>query len=896
MTEPQIIRLAANATVAKLIGASKTAVNKVSELLSYAVEGAAFAQSFGANKWDGRSSFYARRTDSFPAGFVHMVHATLVNDGHKVQIIKHPAPAPQGPASPVVDEFGNDDPRYDFQMTALRQVEKHHRGILQVATGGGKCLGRDTPILMYDGSIKMVQDVIVGDLLMGPDSKSRNVLSICAGVDPLYRVTPTKGEPYVVNNAHILSLKKTSRGFRGLKRDGEKYPKGGIVNINVEDYLTKNKTFHHTHKGWRTGVDFASASALPIDPYFVGLLLGDGSINGTVSLTTADSEMVTEVERQAAIWGLKVMPYSKTKSINEAKTYHLTAGRSGGKSNPLTSALRDVGLGAGAKFVPHIYKTASREDRLQLLAGLLDTDGYYDGKCLYLTLKCERLMNDAIFIARSLGFAAYKKAVKKTCCNNGKVGDYFSTVISGDLDQIPVRLDRRKANPRLQKKNHLVSGLKIEAIGEGEYFGFQIDGDSLFLLGDFTVTHNSKVAKLVVARYRRMTLFLTTRGILMYQMADGFKEAGFNVGYIGDGLFRPTRSVNVGMVQTFVARLEVPDLNGEIRNAVRQDAETREKLHKKGLPAGAVASREEFVRIGTERFNEKTRTRAQTIKLLEMFEVVIGEEAHEAGGNSYYEILRHCKNAHVRVALTATPFMRAGAEDNMRLMAAFGPILLRVSEKELINRGILATPYFRFVDSKPHPKLRKTSPYQRAYQLGYLENSFMLDDIVKEATRAAELGLPVMTLIQRTSHGDTLAKLMREAGLRVEFIHGENDQVERKRALTRLKRGEIDVLIGTTILDVGVDVPAVGLVQLAGGGKAEVALRQRIGRGLRAKKNGPNVCFVSDYSTLINICISDHTRQRRQIIKDTEGFGAQVLEPGRDFDWSMFKKSSRVAA
>lgn len=544
MTEPQIIRLAANATVAKLIGAPKSTINKVSELLSYAVEGASFTQTFGAGKWDGRSSFYARRSDSFPAGFVHMVHATLVNEGHKVQIIKHPAPAPLGVESPVVDEFGNDDPRYDFQLKALRQVEKHHRGILQVATGGGK----------------------------------------------------------------------------------------------------------------------------------------------------------------------------------------------------------------------------------------------------------------------------------------------------------------------------------------------------------------SKIAKLIVARYRKMTLFLTTRGILMYQMADGFKEAGFNVGYIGDGLFRPTRGVNVGMVQTFVARLEEPDLNGELRNVVKQDAAAREKASKKGLPAIPAITRADIVKIGTERFNEKTKIRNQTIKLLEMFEVVIGEEAHEAGGNSYYEILRHCKNAHIRIALTATPFMRAGAEDNMRLMAAFGPILLKVSEKELINRGILATPYFRFVDSKPHPKLRKTSPWQRAYTLGYMENPYMLDDIVKEAKRAAALHLPVMTLIQRTSHGDALVKLMRASGLRVEFIHGDDDQDARKRALGRLRRSEIDVLIGTTILDVGVDVPAVGLVQLAGGGKAEVALRQRIGRGLRAKKVGPNVCFISDYSTPINSHLTDHTRTRRKIIEDTPGFGENILPPGKDFDWGQFEKSSRKVA
>src|SRR5207237_102652 len=148
------------------------------------------------------------------------------------------------------------------------------------------------------------------------------------------------------------------------------------------------------------------------------------------------------------------------------------------------------------------------------------------------------------------------------------------------------------------------------------------------------------------------------------------------------------------------------------------------------------------------RYDNNVAMRERALKLLAIFEVVIGEEAHEAGGNSYYEILEHCKNAHIRVALTATPFMRDSAEDNMRLMAAFGPKLLVVSEKLLIDRGILAKPFFKYVESKPHEKLRKSSPWQRAYELGYTKNPHMVGDIVRDAKRAASLGLPVLTLIQ----------------------------------------------------------------------------------------------------------------------------------------------------
>ena len=85
------------------------------------------------------------------------------------------------------------------------------------------------------------------------------------------------------------------------------------------------------------------------------------------------------------------------------------------------------------------------------------------------------------------------------------------------------------------------------------------------------------------------------------------------------------------------------------------------------------------------------------------------------------------------------------------------------------------------------------------------------------------------------------------------------------------------------------DVPAVGMVILAGGGKAEVALRQRIGRGLRAKKTGPNVAFIVDFSDTFNKKLKEHALERRRVVESTKGFGENILKEGEDFDYSVFK-------
>lgn len=354
----------------------------------------------------------------------------------------------------------------------------------------------------------------------------------------------------------------------------------------------------------------------------------------------------------------------------------------------------------------------------------------------------------------------------------------------------------------------------------------------------------SRIAKLCFARIARPTLFLTTRGILMHQMAASFRDLGRAVGVIGDGEFTPKQGVNVGMVQTIISKLKGPEEDDDAETAARKSAE-----------------------------------KARIIKILEFFEFVILEEAHEVSGNSFYEILKHCKNAHYRLALTATPFMKESQEANMRLQACSGPVAIHISEKMLIDRGILARPYFKYIKLKEKPeKLYKSTPWQRAVEVGIVQNELRNKHVVAETIRAIRYGLTTMILVQRQDHGEIINQMLTRAGVRSRYIFGKHEQDERQAALKALKRGDIDVLIGSTILDVGVDVPAVGMVILAGGGKAEVALRQRIGRGLREKKNGtPNVCFIVDFTDDFNNHLKDHAKQRLHIVKSTDGFGENIV-------------------
>lgn len=430
----------------------------------------------------------------------------------------------------------------------------------------------------------------------------------------------------------------------------------------------------------------------------------------------------------------------------------------------------------------------------------------------------------------------------------------------------------------------------------------------------------SRIARMAVAAIRRTTLFITTRAVLLHQMREGFEKDGHKVGVIGDGELKARTGVNVAMVQTLVARLEEKTVEGEVDRILSLEAAAenrkiearRAKLKELKVPLLKVNTELAALRKELEARRRKPEVllaevkasvkkhmalREKTIRFLEQVEFVIGEEAHEAGGNSYYDIVRFCKNAPYRLALTATPFMRADAESNMRLMACFGSIGIVVSEKMLIDRGILATPYFKYVSTAAPAAVKRSSAWQRAYKFGIVEAKERNRAIAFEAIRAVRHGLPVMILVQRKDHGAILEKALRSVGIRTRFIQGESENDERREALAQLRSGELQVLIGSTILDVGVDVPAVGMVILAGGGKAEVALRQRIGRGLREKKGGvANICFIVDFTDIYNGYLKEHAMTRRQIVESTPGFAERIIAAGADLPYHLLAVAPAAAA
>lgn len=353
------------------------------------------------------------------------------------------------------------------------------------SNGAGKCHGINTPILMFDGSIKLVQDIIVGDLVMGDNSTPRKVLELHRGSDNLYEIVPKKGDSFVVNESHILVLKIANylrkNAYNFCKSEDDYYK------ISVKDYLKQSNHFKNLMKLCRKEVNFSHKKA-KIDPYILGLWLGDGHKNNS-GLTNCDKAVIESWLNEAKLRNLKVTRH------NTKFSYFIVSQRRNIDINSLLMDLKYYNL-LYNKHIPNDYKMNSRKNRLQLLAGILDTDGHLDKSGFEFVNKNERLANDVVFLARSLGFAAYiNKCIKK--CQTGAEGEYYRVYISGDCSKIPTRINYKKSPKRKINKDVLNVGFTVKPLGKGDYYGFTVDGNNLYLLGDFTVSHNSTVADII---------------------------------------------------------------------------------------------------------------------------------------------------------------------------------------------------------------------------------------------------------------------------------------------------------------------------------------------------------------------------------------------------------------
>lgn len=404
-----------------------------------------------------------------------------------------------------------------------RKDETPRRALLLYGAAG--CHAKGTEILMCDGSTKKVEEVVVGDLLMGPDSQPREVLNLVRGKDKMIKINPTKGEPFIVNENHMFHFAKCSFNKDLKKRE----------NMTFKEYRSLSDYKKSELKLLRSAVEFSNKE-LPIDPYILGSWLGDGHSEST-RITSMDFEILKAWENYSISLGLK---FKFVANKGKASTYSITSGNGSKKGiphaliNSFQTNLRKLNL-INNKHIPIQYLTSDRNQRLELLAGLLDTDGslHHNGYD-YISVR-ESLTDGIIFLARSLGLSAYKTITNKKCTNNGKINTYYRVNINGDTNIIPCKVPRKKAKLRTQKKSVLKTGFTFEELPEDNFYGFTLDKDHLYLTADFTIHHNcgkstaiAKICEKYIAGGDTLVMIWPTDKYEAYHVKDLVKRFNYD--------------------------------------------------------------------------------------------------------------------------------------------------------------------------------------------------------------------------------------------------------------------------------------------------------------------------------------------------------------------------------
>lgn len=298
-----------------------------------------------------------------------------------------------------------------------------------------------------------------GMMLLGSDAKPQELKGIQTRAALAFEVRPRTGEPFVIGaDQRILAFSE--------RQEPLFLPAGDLFEFTPH--------FQRSFSWPKTAIDFPKRE-LPLDPYFLGLLLGDGCFRkATICLTTPDTEIIEALYTIAADyqWPVSVAPLAH----NRASGYYFKRPAKGSPSlRQILSALGLFQHTSRTKFIPKAYLFADRVSREALLAGLLDTDGSLQRHTYDYQTASVQLAEDIAFLAHSVGLYVVRGAA---LCTKGIVARLY---LHGDFSRIPVRIRRKIASPR---RPPFRARFKLKPVGIQQVAYLDI---ASYLQGDCTV-------------------------------------------------------------------------------------------------------------------------------------------------------------------------------------------------------------------------------------------------------------------------------------------------------------------------------------------------------------------------------------------------------------------------
>ena len=376
---------------------------------------------------------------------------------------------------------------FDWQARIVQWALRRGRAAIFAECGLGKGLRPECPILTPNGFVALAS-LAVGDMVVGSNGCPTQVIGVYPrGTQKLYRVTFSDGVSIVCDSDHLWNVKNPNDIFRCKP----------WRTMRTED-IARTQLKYGTHGQSRTWkiplvepVQHPSTT-LPLDPYLLGVLLGDGNFGATIRWTNND----VEIAKRIGLTLPEGVSLSMHASDSRATTWAITTPK--GYHNPVLTTCRELGLDgkkSWEKFVPGNYLTADVRSRVALLQGLMDTDGYA-GESPEFSSSSQSLAISAQQLVESLGGTAsinVKESPTYQHAGETKTGrSSYRVIITLPPGIEPFSLPRKAKNYRTASRGLGRWIDSIQPCGCGDTICIEVAAsDGLFVIDRYVVTHNT---------------------------------------------------------------------------------------------------------------------------------------------------------------------------------------------------------------------------------------------------------------------------------------------------------------------------------------------------------------------------------------------------------------------
>lgn len=801
---------------------------KLSNTFKFEKPGAKYHPAYKLGRWDGTTTLFGVGGNGYLAHLPRILDV-LTASGYEISEIvdqRHPVQLNFGEVTEtywadrgIVWPKGHPDEGKpvmlrDYQVSAINTFLKNPQSLQEIATGAGKCQPLTSKVLTPAGWRQM-GSIVAGDDVITPAGKSVKVLeTFTPGIKEVYEITFSDGRTVRSCADHIWPIYNIEWGRTRT---------GPIRNISTAEVI---KLLMNTKR--KIGVPLVSMVEdvadidLPIDPWLLGFLLGDGSFrNGKLCFSTADEELLSKVRAKLDLeyevkhianydYCIKFKHSTLARKLHSENMCSKNRNTQGhilpnqpSSSNMYIKKLMELGLMetySHTKFIPELYFSASINQRLELIRGLVDSDGTIDKASVKFSSTSKMLVEGFQTLIWSIGgVAKISSKSNTTYMYNGvrvQCKDSFTVATRYHSPWELTSLTRKKNATNFSYQYGPTLKLNIDSVKKvstEQVKCIMIDDPMhLYVTDNYVVTHNTittaTLSHLCEALGRTVTI-VPNKG-LVEQTEEDFINCGLDVGvYYGD-------RKDLNKTHTICTWQSLNILNKKSKNDEHE-----------------ILTLAEF---------------------LDNVKTVIVDEVHMAQATVLKDLLtQNLQHACVRWGLTGT--VPKEPVEYESIFASIGPVVGGITASELQERGVLSNCH---VNVMQLIDLKEFRSYAEEYDY-LVTNNDRIDYVASFIEQIALTG-NTLVLVNRIETGtmlqtrlSNLFSVLADAP-EVSFVSGAVKSTTRKEAYDEVRTSQNKVIIATYgVAAVGINIPRIFNLVLIEPGKSFVRVIQSIGRGIR---------------------------------------------------------------